>query len=202
MVSNKERITPEMKEDVYKIFHGRCYFCNKDLSQREFAENQYHHYIPELCGGETNEYNLVLCCYDCHRIIHSKLGQTYGEVRRSVYKLLCKCLDISPVEKGWDDDLFCAKKDFENGKDIPENWKKLILSMKWLDSYIGKMNIKFKVKDALKMDKEFFNFPKPKNLLEFEFLEKELCECMKEIKDMLKVKQTEDDSQGEVNKNV
>lgn len=134
-----KHIPEELKLKVCSIFDNKCYFCGEDLIQHEDYGKEFHHYIPEVCGGKTEESNIVLSCCDCHKKIHSNLKISYGQLRRTLYFLFCEMLDILPVSQGWDDDLYSSLK--ANPQELGEDWKTLQFCMKFIDVKIGNIKI-------------------------------------------------------------
>lgn len=188
MGSNKHYISKELREKISRIWDYKCYFCGKDLQKKEFLENNYHHLISEASGGATDETNLVLCCLECHNIMHTKTRVTYNELRRLMYIQFCFLLDIIPCTSySYDDDLEAAKEELKKGEEISEEWKKLVYSMKWMDNQIGGIENGFKVKEAINlssMGRIFLelNKNKTKDLNYFLFMEQNFNEAIKKYR--------------------
>jgi 5-methylcytosine-specific restriction endonuclease McrA len=65
--TDRSRIPPELANDVYKKFSGRCDECGKDTSETIM---EIHHIIPWSRVRTHELSNLRLLCYKCHRKIH------------------------------------------------------------------------------------------------------------------------------------
>lgn len=51
------------RHDIWERDNGRCQYCNKKLTQKEYEED---HVIPVCHGGTRTWENLVCCCPDCN----------------------------------------------------------------------------------------------------------------------------------------
>jgi len=186
-MNEKKQFSKKFKEEIYNLFNNKCYFCSKDLKEAEFADKHIHHLIPESMGGATDQSNLVLSCYRCHSIMHRKVQVTYNELRRLMYRNFCSLLEIIPCTS-WDDDLESAKEEMKiNPKEVPENWRKLIYVMRWMDNQIGKIDNGFKVKEALSLDaigSIMLNMIKNKDLDFYSNMEKNFDKVMGEQKNL------------------
>jgi hypothetical protein len=65
--TDRRGIPPELADEVYKKFSGRCAECNKSTSETIM---EIHHIIPWKKVKCHELSNLVLLCYKCHRVLH------------------------------------------------------------------------------------------------------------------------------------
>lgn len=179
-MNKKEPIPIKIKERILKLFDYKCFFCDKDLSKNSFLDIQIHHFTPESSGGKMDEQNLVCCCYNCHRRLHSKIIYEYWQVRKILYNLFCYILEICPVDYGWDDDLYALKKEI-NKENIDLNWKKLHFLMRFIDENLGKIDVQIKIKDLIDF-KKFKEIIKPKKITDYLIFEQTLHQFISETK--------------------
>jgi hypothetical protein len=208
-MGNKQQISIKLRERVFKIFEGRCYYCDKILDDYQFSNNHYHHFIPEMMGGRTDETNLVLCCYDCHTSMHKKVNISYNSLRKLMYNTFCSLLEIYPCHS-WDDDLQSVKKEIiTNPKEVPDNWLKLTYLMKWMDNQIGGIDNKLKVSDMIELSnlKDIFKLLNPNsseqtNLTFYTFMSEEFNTFIKKSSNHDKNKENNQELTKEISINI
>lgn len=100
-----------------------CAMCKKELKDQEFT---LHHIIPRVKGGETELYNLIGLCEECHNIAElEELNR--GEIMnyRRKYSLNDYNENVKPIRKSY----FMPETNEQTGYRYPE---KIILQEKYI----------------------------------------------------------------------
>ena len=63
MVSEREKIPPELREDTFHKFGGCCAYCGVELKLNRF---QVDHVIPIAAGGPNDICNYFPACKECN----------------------------------------------------------------------------------------------------------------------------------------
>lgn len=82
------KVTKETKEIVYERDGGKCVFCKRP------TQDHFHHIYwwmeSEYSENRNDPDRLVLACYDCHTICHTKETKKYRLLWKEYIKNICK----------------------------------------------------------------------------------------------------------------
>lgn len=78
--SKKNRYLFKTRSILWRKQNGQCKVCMDNIDNGERVE--VHHILPRKRGGKDNIDNLVMLHANCHRQIHSKLGQQITDVSK------------------------------------------------------------------------------------------------------------------------
>lgn len=76
-IGNKERYY------IYTRENKRCFYCRKEL---RYDQATLDHYYPTSAGGESEIFNLVLCCKRCNKLKGSKIPDGFEDVISELFK--------------------------------------------------------------------------------------------------------------------
>lgn len=70
MIRKYQPVPVRLKQLIYWRDDYTCQRCGlKDKPGRSYGNIQIHHKIPYQAGGEHTPDNLIVLCFECHRII-------------------------------------------------------------------------------------------------------------------------------------
>lgn len=61
--NQREKISPNSLHGIYKLYDGKCVFCNRTIGMDEASRD---HYFPQAEGGPNELFNIVLACKPCN----------------------------------------------------------------------------------------------------------------------------------------
>lgn len=85
-------MSKNVREKIYKVTSGRCFYCGCKLS---FDNFQVDHFKPKAHGG-IDKNNRVPCCSDCNSI---KGKKSVEEFRKTIYGYFSDDIHVRMINK-------------------------------------------------------------------------------------------------------